>query len=171
VNPPTPSPSSIGPLGNHDRSIFSCGIPALDHYIHFQAGQDARRKVAAPFVMVDAAGRISGYYTLSSYAIRSTELPPEIAKRLPRYPLIPATLLGRLGIDKEYQGQKLGAFLLMDALFRSWKNSAQVASVGVVAAAYDETAREFYLHHEFIPLAEHPGRLFIAMGTIRRAFA
>jgi GNAT superfamily N-acetyltransferase len=89
------------------------------------------------------------------------ELPPEIARKLPKYPLIPATLLGRLAVCRERQGQKLGAMLLMDALYRSWENSAQVASIGVVAEAIDEAARRFYLHHEFIALAEHmPGSRF-----------
>jgi hypothetical protein len=65
----------------------------------------------------------------------------------------------------------LGACLtLMDALFRSWKNSAEIASVGVVAEAIDESAREFYLHHEFIPVAEDPRKVFLAMKTIERAF-
>lgn len=67
--------------------------------------------------------------------------------------------------------KKLRRLLLMDALRRSWKNTAEVASVGVVAEAYDERARDFYLHHEFIALVSHPGKVFIAMKTIERAFA
>jgi GNAT superfamily N-acetyltransferase len=168
--PASPSPYSVEPLGGHDRASFSCGIPELDHYLNFQASQDARRKVAAPFVMLDQERRVLGYYTLSAYGIRGSELPPELARKLPKYPLIPATMLGRLAVSREHQGQKLGGLLLLDALYRSWKNTVEVASVGVVAEAYDETARRFYLHHEFIPLAEHPRKLFIAMGTIQRAF-
>lgn len=163
-------PYSLEPLGDHDRASFSCGHPELDDYLRRQASQDAKRKVAAPFVMVDPARRILGYYTLSAYGIRLAELPLHLARKLPKYPLIPATLLGRLAVSREHQGQKLGRLLLMDALHRSWKHSAQVASVGVVAEAIDEAARDFYLHHEFIPLVDHPRKLFVAMGTIQRAF-
>jgi predicted GNAT family N-acyltransferase len=120
--------------------------------------------------MVDAQRRVVGYYTLSAYGIRSSELPPAIPKKLPKYPLIPATLLGRLAVSHEHRGQKLGKLLLMDALYRSWKVATEVASVGVVAEAIDHSARDFYLHHEFIPLLEHPRKLFIAMGTIKKAF-
>ena len=120
--------------------------------------------------MLDSNRRGAGYYTLSAYGIRIAELPLAVAKKLPRYPQIPATLLGRLAVSREHQGQKLGRLLLMDALYRSWKNTEEVASVGVVAEAIDETAVQFYLHHEFIPLAEHPRKLFIAMGTIQKAF-
>ncbi len=121
--------------------------------------------------MVDEARSILGYYTLSAYGIRAVELPPELAKKLPKYPLIPAALLGRLAVSQDRQGQKLGTLLLMDALHRSWKNAADVASVGVVAEAINVAARRFYLHHEFIPLAENPRKLFIAMSTIGKAFS
>lgn len=157
-------------LGDHDRASFSCGVPDLDRYLHHQARQDAGRKVAAPFVMVDAGRRIVGYYTLSAYGIRAAELPQELARKLPKYPLIPATLLGRLAVSREHQGLKLGRLLLMDALHRSWKNTAQVASAGVVAEAIDEAAGKFYLHHQFIPVPGHPRKLFIAMATIEKAF-
>jgi GNAT superfamily N-acetyltransferase len=120
--------------------------------------------------MVDQTRRILGYYTLSAYGIRITELPPRVAKKLPKYPLIPATLLGRLAVSREHQGQKLGRLLLMDALHRRWKNTVQVASVGVVAEAIGEAARRFYLHHEFISLSE-PWKLFIAMGTIQKVWS
>lgn len=155
---------------SHDRTAFHSGVAELDRYIHLQAGQDARRKVAAPFVMVDSRGSIQGYYTLSAYGILLGELPEPIAKRFPRYPLLPATLLGRLAISSTCRGQNLGRFLLMDALYRSWRTTADVASVGVVVEALDETAHSFYLHHEFVPLQDHPNKLFLAMVTIERTF-
>jgi predicted GNAT family N-acyltransferase len=164
-------PYRVEPLGAaHDRLAFHCDVPELDRYLHERAGQDARRKVAAPFVLVDQEGAIAGYYTLSAYAIRLGELPEVIAKKLPRYPLLPATLLGRLAIGSSCRGQSLGRLLLMDALHRSWRNTSEVASVGVVVEALDEIALAFYLHHEFLPLRDHPDKLFLAMATIERAF-
>jgi hypothetical protein len=67
--------------------------------------------------------------------------------------------------------QRHGTLLLMDALHRSWKIKKDVASAGVVAEAIDDAARNFYLHHEFLPLAEHPRKPFIAMETIRKALS
>ena len=161
----------VEPLGDsHDRTAFRSGVAELDHYIHHQAGQDARRKVAAPFVLVDSVGSIVGYYTLSAFGVQLGELPEPIAKKLPRYPLLPATLLGRLAISRTCQGLNLGRFLLMDALHRSWIATSEVASVGVVVEALDESARAFYLHHEFVPLQDHPNKLFLAMATIEKAF-
>ena len=158
----------LGP--SHDRSAFCSGIPELDEYFHNQAGQDAKRRVATPFVLVDTSGSILGYYTLSAHGVRLDALPSAIRKRLPRYPLIPATLLGRLAVSSAARGRRLGKLLLMDALHRSWRNTAVVASVGVVVDALDDAARSFYLHHEFIRLLDHPDRLFLAMATIEKAF-
>jgi predicted GNAT family N-acyltransferase len=161
----------VEPLeASHDRSTFHCGVPELDEYLQHQAGQDARRKVAAPFVLLDKNDRLVGYYTLSAYTVYLKQLPNKVAKKLPRYPLLPATLLGRLAVSQSHRGQNLGRFLLMDALHRSWRNTVEVASIGVVVDTLDEGARLFYQHHEFVPLADHPKRLFLAMATIEKAF-
>jgi len=160
----------IEPLGpSHDRAAFASGVAELDDYFRERAGQDARRNVAAPFVLVAATGEILGYYTLSAYSVSLADLPDSIVRRLPRYPLLPATLLGRLAVSREHRGRKLGTFLLMDALHRSWRTSSEIASFGVVVDALDDAAREFYLHHEFIPLADHARSLFLSMRTIERA--
>jgi len=60
----------VEPLNaSHDRAPFHSGAPELDRYLHHQAGQDARRKVAAPFVMIRENGVILGYYTLSAFSV------------------------------------------------------------------------------------------------------
>jgi predicted GNAT family N-acyltransferase len=155
---------------SHDRTAFHSGVPELDHYFQHQAGQDARRKAAAPFVMLDRQDTIVGYYTLSAFGVQLPEFPEAVVRKLPRYPVLPATLLGRLAISRTHQGKSLGRFLLMDALYRSWKNTSEVGSVGVVVDALDQKSRAFYLHHEFIQLRDCPNRLFRAMADIERAF-
>jgi GNAT superfamily N-acetyltransferase len=153
------------------RASFTSGNLDLDSYLHHQAGQDLKRKVAVPFLMLDQSDVIVGDYTLSACGIRLADLPLKVAKKLPKYPLLPSTLLGRLAISREHQGKKLGRILLMDALRRSWENTAGTASIGVVVDAYDERARAFCLHHEFVQLMDHPNKLFLSMLTIEKAFA
>lgn len=155
---------------SHRRDAFHSGVTELDNYLHHQAGQDARRKVAAPFCVAGRDGSVLGYYTLSAYFVRSAELAEAVAKRLPRYPLLPATLLGRLAVDASCRALGLEQFLLMDALDRSWRNTSEVASVGVVVDALDERARAFYQHYEFQLLADHPAKLFLSMVTIEKLF-
>jgi len=59
---------------HHDRSKFECGVEPLDRYFRTQAGQDARKNMAAPFVLVLPDYTIAGYYTLSSTSVQLGEL-------------------------------------------------------------------------------------------------
>jgi GNAT superfamily N-acetyltransferase len=156
---------------SHERAGFSCGAEPLDRYLHHQARQDAEKRVAAPFVLVDPpSARVLGYYTLSSSVVDAQELPTELAKKLPRYPQLPVTLLGRLAVDLEHKGKGLGQFLLMDALCRSLGASAQIAAMALVVDAKDSAAEAFYNHFGFLPLQRHPTRLFLPMKTVAGLF-
>ena len=164
----------VEPLGGaHDRAGFSCGNSALDQYLKEQANQDLRRGCAVPFVLVPSTGEsaVLGYYTLSSFGIDAGAVPPDVAKKLPRYPLVPATLLGRLAVDEKRQGEGIGEFLLLDALHRSLAQSVQIAAAAVVVEAIDERAARFYQHFGFIPFPTINGRLFIMMKTVKQLFA
>ena len=157
----------------HDRTSFVCGIEALDRYLHQQAGQDAKRNAAVTYVLVpaDTPTIIAGFYTLSATSIRLDSLPPETAKKLARYPDIPATLMGRLAVSQEHQGRGLGRHLLLDALRRSLEASASIGSAAVIVDAKDAAARAFYEHYGFISFPDQPQRLFLPMKTIQVLFA
>jgi GNAT superfamily N-acetyltransferase len=124
-------------------------------------------------VLIPSAGEsaLLGYYTLSSFGIGAGVVPPDVAKKLPRYPLITATLLGRIAVDQRHHGECIGEFLLMDALHRSLAQSVQIAAAAVVVEAVDERAARFYQHFGFIPLPTITGRLFIMMKTVKQLFA
>lgn len=158
----------IEPLAkHHDRQSFKCGSEALDRYLQQQARQDADKHVAAPFVLVDPpAVTVLGYYTLSASMLSVDEIAPELAKKLPRYPQLPVTLIGRLAVDSQLKGQGRGEFLLMDALHRSLAHAAEIAAMAVVVDAKDEAAEAFYRHFDFAPLQTNPRRLYLPMKTV-----
>lgn len=167
-----PSKFIIEPLGaKHDRAAFSCGVEALDNYLHKQAGQDLKKRAAVPFVLTNDGKTVAGYYTLSQFAVQLDVVPDEVAKKLPKYPMVSATLLGRLAISKAHRGQGLGELLLMDALKRSLDSSKQVASAAVVVDAKDNAAVSFYKKYGFLELPKVERRLFLPMGTIEQLFA
>lgn len=155
---------------SHDRATFSCGIEILDDYVKKYASQDVEKRVAVCFVLTPDGKTIAGFYTLSQYSVNLVELPAEIARKLPKYPEVPATLIGRLAIAEGFRGMKLGEFILLDALYRSLQQSKQVASVAVFVDAKDEAARRFYQHFDFISLPRTPNRLFLPMTTIETLF-
>lgn len=153
---------------DHNRSVFESGVEPLDRYLRTQAGQDARKNMAAPFVLLLPDGTVAGYYTLSSTSVQLAELPEKTVRKLPRYPLVPATLLGRLAVDRKQQGKGYGRFLLADALYRTARS--EIASFAVIVDAKDDNARRFYERESFLPLPDQPMKLFCPMADIRKLF-
>jgi GNAT superfamily N-acetyltransferase len=159
---------AVEPLGTqHDRSGFSCGIESLDTYLKTQATQDMRRKANAVFVLAtqSSPGEILGYFTLCAYTLSQGVVPEAARKRIPRYPLVSATLIGRLAIATRRQAQGLGSLLLARALRKAYDNASVVGSSMVVVDAIDERAARFYAAHGFTRLPESP-RLVIPMRLI-----
>lgn len=141
----------------HSRQDFSCGIESLGKF------------AAAVFVLAEGA-TVIGYYTLSSFSVSPGDLPPEVARKLPRYPNLPATLIGRLAVDAKFHKQGFGERLLIDALKRSLVNTAEIGSVAVVVEAETENAIAFYLSYGFVQLPDRPSKLFLPMKTIAPLF-
>lgn len=165
-----PTPWRVVPFDGkiHDRASFSSGAPELDRYIRHQASQDIKRNVARVFVATQAEQpAICGFYSLSASSFRRNELPQDQARRLPHYP-IPGVLLGRLAVDNNLQGQGLGAFLLMDAMYRALMATQSVAMHALVVDARNDTAAAFYRKYGFIPLQDDNQRLFLPMATIQQ---
>ena len=69
---------------------------------------------------------------------------------------VPLLLIGRLAIDRAFQGMGLGTELLSDALRRCLAASEIAGARGVVAHAIDDDAIRFYQRHGFVlsPLGE-----------------
>lgn len=154
----------------HNREDFDCGKELLNNYLKTQAGQDIKRKLSACFVLTENETNIQGYYTLSNNSIPLSSFPEHIQKKLPKsYNAIPTTLLGRLAIDKKYQGKGIGKILLIDALKRSFEISQEIGSFAVVVDPIDEEAEKFYKKYDFIKLPDS-GKMFIAVKTLQELF-
>ncbi len=160
------APFLLAPLdATHDRAAFDSGSEPLNRYLRERVNQDIRRRVATCFVALADGKRIAGYYTLASASLLLADLPPSTAKKLPRYPTVPAVRMGRLAVDQAFQGQGLGGALLADALDRAAR--AEIAAFALVVDAKNQTAAAFYRHHGFIALPDAPLTLFLPLATVR----
>ena len=155
----------------HNRKDFDCGKELLNDYLKTQAGQDVKRKLSACFVLADSETKvIQGYYTLSNNSIPLSSFSEQIQKKLPKsYTSIPTTLLGRLAIDKKYQGNGIGKILLIDALKRSYGISNEIGSFGIIVDPIDDDAKSFYQKYDFIELPDSK-KMFIATQTLKELF-
>ncbi len=163
-------PFRLEPLGgDHERSLFRCREDALDRYFQRQVTQDMRRRIANCFVAVEnVSGHVAAYYTISAASIPLVDLPPHEARRLPRYPTVPAVRIGRLAVDQRFQGRGLGAALLADAATRTSKGDA--AAFTLLADAKNDQAVAFYQRFGFRILASRPRTLFLPLATAQKVF-
>jgi predicted GNAT family N-acyltransferase len=148
----------------HDRSSFDCGVEPLNRYLRQQASQDAKRHVATIFVAVTKEGVIAGYYSLATAGVLQIILPEELQKKMPRYNMLPAVLMGRLAVDLKHRKCGLGLRLLMDAFALSL--SSPFAWALFLTDAKDDAARSFYEHFGFKRLRDNPLHLYITRQAI-----
>lgn len=131
IRPGTPPPLSFETLtADHSIASFSCGNEAIDDFLQKQAL--AEQALGSSTVQVvcehDRPGIVIAYYTISptSVAIDSRLLTslgiPEEKK--PPYKALGGFLLGRLGVQTEFQGQKIGSSLIAIALENLRKTQA-----------------------------------------------
>ncbi|WP_295401663.1 GNAT family N-acetyltransferase [uncultured Thiocystis sp.] len=151
-------------LGTQDRTTFCSGSDELDRYFRDHVTQDIRRRLSNCFVLLDASDGFAGYYTFAATSVPVNELPADLTQRLPRYPSLPAVLIGRLAIDRRCHRQGLGSLLIADAAARAIRAEPAIYAL-VVDAKHDEAAA-FYLHLGFQCFFSQPQRLFIALSEV-----
>ena len=168
----------VEPLSRvHDKANFDCGIESLNTYLSSLASQQQKKKLSSCYVYTEDltkkdSKKVWGYYTLSSSSMSLEDLDSESAKKLPRYPYLPVTLLGRLAIDKEVNGKGLGGLLLFDAMKRSFEASNSIGSYAFMVDVLDVDPDPigFYLSYGFVATQSAPRTLYLQMATIGNLF-
>jgi len=148
----------------HDRSCFACGNPRIDAYFHIRVSQDVKHDYAKCYVVIETTtGQIAGFYTLSSNSVLLAEVPQPLASKLPRYPTVPAVLIGWLARDHRFAGLGLGEALVFDAVKRV--ATAPIGAHAIFADAIDEAAGLFYRELGFMPLVSRPNAYYLPIVT------
>jgi GNAT superfamily N-acetyltransferase len=124
-------------------------------------------RASACFVLApkDNPGQVAGFFTLSAATVSLSKLLPELITQLPKYPNLPATLLGRLARDQKFHGAGMGDLLIVSALRRALGTTSSVGSVAVVTGPKNAQAEAFYRKHGFRNLGGGR-RMFLTMGEI-----
>lgn len=152
--------------GNHERQGFDCGRQELNDWLWQVARQHQDKGLSKTFVAVreEAPTRICGYYALTLAELESRYLPEAWRKKLPRR--IPGVRLGRLAVDRQYQGRRLGELLLVDALTRAQRIYAEAGGIGLLVDALDKQAAGYYLNFGFEASPDNPLLLFLSAKVI-----
>lgn len=152
------------------KKPFDCGIDELNQYFRLYALTNDKKNVGKTFVAVlkEEPSQPIGYYTLSMVHILFDELPEELKKGLPRYP-VPAMRLGKLAISLNHQKQGLGAFLLKDVLLKAIDFSEKVGLKCLLVDALNDRAKLFYQKFGFLPFPSNSLTLVLPIETIIEA--
>jgi predicted GNAT family N-acyltransferase len=152
----------------HDRSAFDCGVPLLNDWLMTKVSQFAKKDLARTYVLIEEGqSEVTGYYALSNHTVAFDALPEDQAKGVPRIDM-PVVLIGRLAVDRSAHGQRLGEFLLIDALRRSEYLANRIGIRAVEVDAISEAARRFYEKYGFLSLKDDPHHMLLPMHVIRK---
>lgn len=142
----------IKSIENADSKLFKeffCGNNELDTYLKEFARQNHKKGIGKSFVVMNE-DRVIGYYTISMACVEFIEVPEDFARGIPKYP-VPVAKIGRLAVDIQFQGKKIGTTLLIDALKKILEASKSVAAYTVVVDAKNDSAKKFYTGFGFVP--------------------
>lgn len=145
---------------DHDVSDFASGILVLDDWLRRRALANQIGGASRTYVII-AGDRVIGYYALANGSIAAAEAPGRIRRNMPDP--IPVMLLGRLAVDRRWQGKGIGADLLRDAIMRSLQ-AAEIAGIrAVLVHAIDQAAARFYEKSGFLPSPIRPLTYFLPL--------
>lgn len=144
----------------HDLEAFRCGVDSLDDWLKRRARANHIGGASRTYIIA-AGARAIGYYCLSSGAIAAIEAPDRLRRNMPDP--IPIAVLGRLAIDREWQGKGIGVALLQDAILRTAQAAEIIGIRGVLVHAVSDGARDFYAHHGFIESPGDPRTLLLSL--------
>lgn len=151
----------------HPVDDFDCGSAPLNRFLVRHALQSQLAGAAQTYVAVDG-DRVVGYHSLAVGEVAWGDAPERLVKGLARHP-VPIMLLARLAVSTDYQGRKLGAGLLKDAMLRTLR-AADIAGIRAIAAhAKDDQARAFYQHFDFTPSPSDPYHMLLLIKDLRSA--
>ena len=154
---------------HHRRELFRCSSRSIEEYLHRYARKQNENDSTRVHVYSNKDGRIAGYFTLAAATLELSGLPAEMQRGRPKFPL-PATLLGRFGVDTEFANRGLGSLLLGLALSEAYAASKIVASAAIIlTVADDATEHAVYLYrkHGFSPLPVDSKMMILMMGMLR----
>ena len=140
-------------------------MEALNLYLQRMANQDQKQSLTKVYVLADGE-RVIGYYSLSAHSVSKDHLPED--RQFGGYHEIPFLLLGRLAVDRHYQGLGYGDVLILHAFATTMEAAEKVGIMGMVVDAKDENAASFYQGFGFKRLASTKNRLVLPLSALAK---
>lgn len=153
----------------HDVSPFSCGKPALDHWLKTRALANQRKGFTVVMVVHDSM-RVVGFYGLAPSAVVPAAMPRSVRTGQPPDP-VPCLMLGQLATDQAWAGRGIGSGLLKHALQRCVDGARLIGGRALLVHAVDDEAATFWRRRGFLASKDDPLVLFRAIADIEASLA
>ncbi len=154
-----------------NRNDFDCGNDSLNEFIKTKASQYEKNNYTKIYLAIEEKNKLfGGYYSLSASSVILSVFPESTSKSMPKHSKVPVALLGKLAVNKEFQGQKLGSFLLIDAMDKIKRLSSDIGVFAIEVDAIDNVAKSFYTHFGFESLLDDKNHMYLTIKKIKRLF-
>jgi GNAT superfamily N-acetyltransferase len=147
----------------HECGDFCSGENSLDQWLRRRARANQMSGASRTYVVCDGT-RVIAYYAVASGAITIECAPGRFKRNMPDP--IPVVVLGRLAVDRDWQGRGIGRALFRDAARRVAGAADAIGIRGIVVHAISEEAKKFYLALGFDPSPLEPMTLMVTLGDI-----
>ena len=151
-------------LADDSVDDFDCNISSLNDWLRKRANKNQENGASRTFVIC-SGNRVVGFYAIASGAVDRTSTPKAISRNMPQP--IPVIVLGRLAVDRSFQNQRLGSFLLKDAILRAELVSQSIGVRAIVVHAINAEAKSFYEQYGFIESPFGRMTLFLPISRTR----
>jgi GNAT superfamily N-acetyltransferase len=152
----------------HDVSAFDSGAPDLDSWLRKRALANEASGASRTYV-VCAGGRVVGYYALATGGVAQEAAPGRVRRNMPDP--VPVMILGRLAVDRAWQGRNLGGSLLRDAVMRTLRAAGIGGIRAILVTAVSEEAKRFYERRGFAVSPVDPMVLMITVADAGKALS
>jgi GNAT superfamily N-acetyltransferase len=152
----------------HDLSDFRSGESALDDWLRRRAMRNEASGGSRTYVVCEKSGdRVVACYCLAAGAVAHAVAPGKVRRNMPEP--VPVLVIGRLAVDRRYQGHGLGRALLRDAIFRAIQAAGIAGIRAILVHAISDSARQFYVRAGFQPSPVDPMTLMITIAEADKA--
>lgn len=149
---------------SHQIDSFNSDNNELNEWLKRRALKNELEGASRTYV-VCAGQVVIAYYCLANGALAQTTATGRVRRNMPDP--IPVIVIGRLAVDRHWQGKGIGRALLRDAILRTLQ-AAEIAGIrAILVHAISEEAKQFYEKFGFTASPIDPMTLMVTVNDAR----
>lgn len=149
---------------SHQIDDFNSGSNELNEWLKRRALKNELEGASRTYV-VCADKVVIAYYCLANGALAQTTATGRVRRNMPDP--IPVIVIGRLAVDRRWQGKGIGRALLRDAILRTLQ-AAEIAGIrAILVHTISEEAKQFYEKCGFTASPIDPMTLMVTINDAK----